>query len=637
MEYAPDRNEVARMFLSHIGLAALLATGLATFAASSALAATDQPDVARLSLLRGTVEVRRADSGDTVLATINAPVSVGDYVETRDDARAEVQFGFATALRVAAATHLRFAALDDEHHRVQVAAGTVELKIVQTLRAHPEIETPRATVRPTESGRYRVTVAGDGATTVTVRSGRADVVLDTGTRHVDAGAALFIGGAAGDAEVRTVVAAGNDDFDRWNDGRDRVLARANDAFLDDGMVGSGDLDAYGRWIQDPRYGRVWSPYEGRSWAPYHDGRFVWEPYYGWTWVAAEPWGWAPYHYGNWFYAAGPGWCWYPGAYALAQPSVYRPAVVAFFSFGGGGGTSFGFGNIGWVPLAPYETFAPWYGRYGGTTVVNNITNVTNVTVVNPAPAPPAYRGNVFTIYHNSTAPGGAVAVERRAFANGNFAKATSVAPAILVKAMPVRGIVPIVPIVPTADNLRYAPHPGAVPAKPVVGEHFARFSPPQAEPHPFPLQQGEMRAGAVAAPPAAIVAPRVVPRPPVERTDVTRSIVGGEHPVEIVSPVSPVSPWDRFGRHPVSAAPKTIRDRAAGSGPEPTTLAVPRAQQLNASPAATAHEQPHAAMRTDSARTQRAANAPEQAAATRSTSANAGEGSLSNKPSPRQL
>ena len=102
---------------------------------------------------------------------------------------------------------------------------------------------------------------------------------------------------------------------------------------------------------------------------------MWEPYYGWTWVDNEPWGWAPFHYGNWFYAADYGWAWYPGAYAVARPYVYRPALVAFFSFGGGGGNfSVGFGNVGWVPIAPYEPFHPWWGNgggygYGGTTVV----------------------------------------------------------------------------------------------------------------------------------------------------------------------------------------------------------------------------------------------------------------------------
>jgi len=552
-----------------IGFSVLtLAVGLTAFTGSGARAATEQPDVARISVVHGTVDVKRADSGDTVRATMNAPLSVGDYLATHDDARAEVQFGFATAVRVARETKLRFVALDGQHHRVQLAAGTVEVRIARSLRAHPEIETPQATIRPTESGRYRVGVASDGVTSVTVRSGRADVVTDARTAHLEAGATLAIG-VLGDPSLRTTVAAADDDFDRWNDERDLASAHANDdAYADDAMAGSDDLDVYGRWIDNARYGRVWSPYERSSWAPYHDGRFVWEPYYGWTWVAAEPWGWAPYHYGNWFYAAGSGWCWYPGAYALEQPFLYRPASVAFFSFGGGG-ARFGYGNIGWIPLAPYEAFSPWYGGYRNTTVVNNITNVTNVTVINPAPAT-AQNGNVFTIYHNSTAPGGAVAVQRRAFADGNFAQVTNVARAALVKALTVHGVVPIVP---TASNLRYAERPGAISANADVAQHFEHFAPPQVQTRPFAVQQAAIRAATSATPPVLVrpdltrpylTHPVVRPVPidsittaPVVVHPGMSAPVTREHPVEIVRPASP---RDRFGQRPETVAP------ALGSG-----------------------------------------------------------------------
>lgn len=59
-------------------------------------------------------------------------------------------------------------------------------------------------------------------------------------------------------------------------------------------------------------------------------------------------------------------------------------MVGFFGFGEPGfGVSlgFGYGNVGWVPLAPFERYRPWYGRgYGGgrsVAIVNN-TNITNV-------------------------------------------------------------------------------------------------------------------------------------------------------------------------------------------------------------------------------------------------------------------
>src|SRR4029078_3384943 len=65
-----------------------------------------------------------------------------------------------------------------------------------------------------------------------------------------------------------------------------------------------------------------------------------------------------------------------------------PGLVAFFGFGSAG-VGFGFGNVGWVPLAPYERYYPWYcrGYYGrcrnrgyinnSVRIVNNV-NITNV-------------------------------------------------------------------------------------------------------------------------------------------------------------------------------------------------------------------------------------------------------------------
>ncbi len=48
---------------------------------------------------------------------------------------------------------------------------------------------------------------------------------------------------------------------------------------------------------------------------------------------------------------------------------WAPAYVGFFGFGPGLGigVGFGFGGVGWVALAPFEVFHPWWGRgfYGG--------------------------------------------------------------------------------------------------------------------------------------------------------------------------------------------------------------------------------------------------------------------------------
>src|SRR5581483_11173907 len=194
-------------------------------------------------------------------------------------------------------------------------------------------------------------------------------------------------GPANDPEFQIVQAYPPDSFDRWSDDRDRYLLSSRSyQYVSPDVYGAEDLDQYGRWTTDPTYGQVWAPSVAAGWAPYRDGRWVWEDFYGWTWVSYEPWGWAPYHYGRWLYGSS-GWCWYPGALHTRQ--YWSPAYVSFFGWGGSGvSVGFGFGGVGWVPLAPFETYYPWWGRgfYSGyrngyfgnhTTIVNNV-NITNI-------------------------------------------------------------------------------------------------------------------------------------------------------------------------------------------------------------------------------------------------------------------
>ena len=62
------------------------------------------------------------------------------------------------------------------------------------------------------------------------------------------------------------------------------------------------MEGYGRWVQTPDYGNVWTPQVGADWAPYH--------------------------YGRWFYNTGyGGWCWWPGS--IYARHYWAPAYVGF--------------------------------------------------------------------------------------------------------------------------------------------------------------------------------------------------------------------------------------------------------------------------------------------------------------------
>ena len=373
-------------------------TALAVMMLSVAIAAPCQAQsseegpgrgVARISVLSGDVTVRRGDSGDLVAAAINAPLVVEDQLMTAAGSRAEVQFDYANLLRVGSLAEVRLSELENQRYQIQVARGTVTFRVLRDTNAEVELSTPNLSVRPTKRGTYRITVLEDGTSEVTVRSGEVDIFTPRGSQALKSGKTMIARGNASDPEYQIAGAIPNDDWDRWNLQRDNDLERSQSyQYVSHDVYGAEDLDGYGSWVQADNYGWVWAPRVAVGWSPYHYGRWSWVDYYGWSWVSYDPWGWAPYHYGRWFNSPRHGWCWWPGS--MSSRHYWSPGLVAFVGWGGYSGThvGIGFGNVGWVPLAPYETYYPWYGRgmYGGFRngghVNNNVHIVNNVNITN---------------------------------------------------------------------------------------------------------------------------------------------------------------------------------------------------------------------------------------------------------------
>jgi Family of unknown function (DUF6600)/FecR protein len=390
--------------------------------------------VARISVLNGDVSVRRGDSGDVVAAAVNAPLMAEDRLLTSSTARAEVQLDYANLIRVAPNSEVRFAGLDVKSFQLQLAAGTVTVRVLRPSQAQVELDTPSVALRPMREGTYRVTVRDDGTSEITVRSGEAEIDSQRGSEQLSPGQTMNARGPASDPEYQMVLAIPLDSWDRWNEDRDRYLESSQSyQHVSTDIAGAEDLDQYGRWVNDPTYGSVWTPTVSADWAPYQSGRWVWEDWYGWTWVSYDPWGWAPYHYGRWFH--GPvGWAWYPGP--IYSRYYWAPAYVGFFGWGGGGVVTagFGFGGIGWVPLAPFEVFHPWWGRgfYGGfhdgfygnhTTFVNNV--------------------DVARVYRNAAVRGAVTGVNTSDF--GRRAQFTSLNRNQIERAGLVHGVLPVSP------------------------------------------------------------------------------------------------------------------------------------------------------------------------------------------------
>ena len=116
-----------------------------------------------------------------------------------------------------------------------------------------------------------------------------------------------------------------------------------------------ELNPYGRWMTNPRFGEVWI-YNDPSFRPYYsDGHWDYTNY-GWEWVSDFDWGWAPFHYGRWEYDPSYGWMWIPG-YDWGAAWVSWSAYDDYYGWaplGYGVDISVGFGSI------PYDrwTFIP---------------------------------------------------------------------------------------------------------------------------------------------------------------------------------------------------------------------------------------------------------------------------------------
>jgi hypothetical protein len=421
-----------------------LTLGLAPVSAQDA--DTDGPGrgVARLSLMNGDVSVRRGDSGDWVAGAINAPLLAEDRVYSGPGSRAEVQFDYFHRIRLAEETEIRLSELENRRYQIQVARGTVTFSALEGGDAQVEISTPGAAVRPVAYGLYRVTVLPDGSAEITVRQGEAEIFTPSGSQRLRPGRTMKVRlDDSGRSEFQFAAAIPRDAWDEFNERRDRDLRRSRSyQYVSRDIYGAEDLDPYGTWTYVSPYGWCWRPVVAVGWAPYRFGRWAWLDWYGWTWISYDPWGWAPYHYGRWFHWGG-AWHWYPGG--IYARHYWRPALVAFFGWNSWGGVNFGvgYGRWGWVPLAPFEPYYPWYGSrwYGGfrnrTYIDNSVRIVNNVNITN--------------VYRNARIGNAVTVVDGEDFSRGRVGRAMRVDGNELARAHVMQGALPVAP---QRDSLR---------------------------------------------------------------------------------------------------------------------------------------------------------------------------------------
>ena len=362
--------------------------------------------LARFSYVQGNITWRPSASADWSPASVNLPLRQGAQVWVTGG-RAEVQFDDGSLLRLGNGAVITLQTLysdtDGEYTEIQMNEGLAALRLRHGDSIY-QVDTPFASVKSAGPSKVRV---GVGESVEVAVAGGSAAVEGSGQKTVlHSGDYLDLSDA--EAAYQVAVLPDADSWDRWNDDRDRQLTDADSArYLPSNIaLVSGDLDDYGGWRDDARYGKVWVPRAvDAGWRPYQHGHWVWVEPFGWTWVSSEAWGWAPYHYGTWVDESY-GWAWVPGP----VHQYWCPAVVHFSEYNGA---------VAWCPLAPAEVRYPpvlsvgfhsggWSLNFsiGGcavyypandhycaprpfnnvvvnrTVYVNRVTNITNVTNIN---------------------------------------------------------------------------------------------------------------------------------------------------------------------------------------------------------------------------------------------------------------
>jgi hypothetical protein len=344
------------------------------------------PNAARIQRVDGEVALSNSldangnqvtDEADAqwVAATPNQPFSVGDRIYTRENSHASLAFTGRNFARLNPNTALDVLELSD--NRTQLAlrdgSGIFDVGYLNPGELY-EVGTPYGAVDFLEPGLYDVGYDDNGNVLVSVLSGLAQVVGQGGSGRISKGEILTLAAQAATQAVlsrRDGRDAGYvvDDYYRYQypnvyDGRYNNY----DAYLNDPdyydpyrrdvsyqyapafIPGLNDLDSYGDWQDVSGYGHCWRPRVDAGWAPYQEGYWVNDYPYGPTWVSSEAWGYAPYHYGRWV-NSGSQWFWVPDGRNTTPR--YSPALVAFVPLNETN-------EIGWVPLAPGDPYAPRY-------------------------------------------------------------------------------------------------------------------------------------------------------------------------------------------------------------------------------------------------------------------------------------
>ena len=415
---------------------------LAAVAIVPSSSAADAPPVmvGRIYHIEGSLLRYVAAENDWVAAVRDAPFSAGDTLYTGNKGMAELIVPNGTWIRIGDNTQIQFIALDSDLAEMDVASGVARFynKGSDTVI---KATSPFGYVLVYPGGIFDFYVGESSAEVVAVKGKISFVHAATNTKYeVSAGNPSIL---ADQSQVTSGDSGVDPNWDGWNRTRENFWASKgkttgrsvqylppalrHDAYVfeENGGWEKVYYDGSDRWFWRPTTVSL-------GWAPFTAGR--WTEWDGdQTWIPAEPFGYVTHHYGNWIYV-GNRWYWAP---PVATVTVGLPLLNIGFFWNPGRVSWIHSGQyVGWVPLAPRETYYShrnWGGPHGvvvtnvnlaqininlrnyayarhavvipqrNFSTVNNyrnvrVTNINNTTIINNYKAAPVVNNTVINNY-----------------------------------------------------------------------------------------------------------------------------------------------------------------------------------------------------------------------------------------------
>jgi len=343
--------------LSALALGLILAVVLAPSVCAQAGNSEEPALVGRITFIDGQLLRYVYDEQDWVATVKDAPFGIEEAVYSSDTGKAEFKLPNGVWVRTGSDTQIQLMVLRDDLTEIDVASGTIRF-YNKSQKALIKATTPFGYVLARPGAAFDLYVGDDSAELISL-DGAIDFVLGEGEARytVKAGGASIVSdgkvAVEGDGQVDAA-------WDEWNLKREelwaqRVLVKGESidnlpAELRDDAY---DLDQNGRWEQvryEGRYRKLWRPTGiAAGWQPFTVGRWtVWSRDN--VWIPEESFGYVTHHYGNWVFVNS-AWYWAPPekvrAGNIGRRICWYPGRVSWIHSDA---------HVGWVPLAPAETY-----------------------------------------------------------------------------------------------------------------------------------------------------------------------------------------------------------------------------------------------------------------------------------------